>query len=749
MKRTHVIRFINLSSAKKQRGQSSVFAIVFLGVVLLGLVFIYKAGVLTSEKMKLQNAADAIAYSVATIEARDLNFAAYTNRAMVSNEVAIGQMVGLASWGQHWESLGFYTDAFCASRIEPVAAIANATVIAAGVGAALNSLCGGIRAGAAIMKSTGKTAQGVLDPLATGVITALDITNVILGAAQTMFHVGSVAYTLKLLDSAELLKAHDVEDARLSPYGLVALLAHLDSYGALETISQFKNLGSPVAFTRTYWPDKTFNALAKPEDDEDGFKVFAAVTNLSGDEFTKNRGWSYEFPAPLSIHDGNYNPVSIISILNTVLSAAGLPTLPDPLFPTISIGGGVAIEPRLTLDIYSLLNIVRLGGSELRFVGNEAIGSEFNWSSADTTSQNFEFTFDFEGGLFLTYPDICIFLPVRVFGACVSTHDFFGSEFAIPPALAINAELLNNQVSFNIGSLNTGGLVGTLMDFFGSVVPLPSMPSVDFPASNPWSAGATQVGAELKESDFNNLTNLNAYGGAPGGTPPLAARLNPAALSASAGPMAENAWHKGSPLPGYLPVTSKPITQFALANSFRSGAGALTSAVPVVSKSMTCETLPGSKTLCGSSKNTPYSGLKMYTGTQKIPDPFNFEGQNAIISLQLDHQDLFSATAPKPVGQLELEPTQKLDNVSVLSKGQVYFSRPNDISYYVRGDSINGKPPLETGNAFSPFWQAKLAPLSYADRAVANLQVSNADLVKGSAMQAFRTVTWDIVNWIP
>ena len=726
------------------------FAIVFLGVVLLGLVFIYKAGVLTSEKMKLQNAADGVAYSIATIEARDLNFVAYTNRAMVSNEVAIGQMVGLSSWGQHWESLGFYSDAFCGSRIEPLAAAANASVVAAGVGTTLNAICRGIRSGATVFKNTGKSAQAVLDPLATGVIMALDVTNTVLGAAQTMFHIGSVAYTLKILDSDELLKANDAEDARLSPYGLVALLAHLDSYGSLETISQFKNLGSPVAFTRTYWPDKKFNKQAKPENDEDGFKVFAGVTNLSGDEFTKNRGWSYEFPAPLSIHDGNYNPLSAITIVNEILSAMGLPTLPDPLFPNIPPGSPIFLEPRVKFDIYQLLNIVRLGGSELRFAGGKATGNKFNWSSADTTSQNYEFSFDFSAGLFLHYPNFCLLpFPFAPKIICIAkAGDIFGNPVAIPPTLDVGAQLINNEISVNIGVLSGGGLLGKLMDAIGFKLPTFSFPKIDFPASNPWSAGAAQVGAKLQENDFKNLANLNAYGGAPGGTPPLAARLNPKALSASAGPMAEAAWKDGRPLPGYNPVASKPRTQFNL-NRFMSGGGAATTVVPVVSKSMKCEALPGSQSSCGSSKKTPYSGLKMYTGTQKIEDPYNFEANNVIISLQLDHDDLFSANAPQPVGQFELASTNKLKQVSVLSKGQVYFSRPNDISYFVRGDSINGKPPLETGNAFSPFWQARLAPLSYADRAVATLQASNANIIKSPNMQQFKTLPWNIVDWIP
>lgn len=104
---------------RRQRGQSSVFVIVFLGITILSLVFLYKAGKLTSEKMELQNAADGIAYSVAILEARDLNFMAYTNRAMIANEVAIGQAVGLASWPRHWESIGYYENAVCGGKLEP------------------------------------------------------------------------------------------------------------------------------------------------------------------------------------------------------------------------------------------------------------------------------------------------------------------------------------------------------------------------------------------------------------------------------------------------------------------------------------------------------------------------------------------------------------------------------------------------------------------------------------------------------
>ena len=79
---------------------------LFAVVLVLAALSLFRTGRLTSDKMELQNAADALAFSISTVEARDLNFAAYTNRAIVANEVAIGQAIGMASWAYHWKSIG-------------------------------------------------------------------------------------------------------------------------------------------------------------------------------------------------------------------------------------------------------------------------------------------------------------------------------------------------------------------------------------------------------------------------------------------------------------------------------------------------------------------------------------------------------------------------------------------------------------------------------------------------------------------
>ena len=54
----------------------------------------------------------------------------------------------------------------------------------------------------------------------------------------------------------------------------------------------------------------------------------------------------------------------------------------------------------------------------------------------------------------------------------------------------------------------------------------------------------------------------------------------------------------------------------------------------------------------------------------------------------------------------------------------------------------------EYGSAFNPYWQARLAPLSHADRAVATAQQHGQDLETGSAFTQTITASWELDNWI-
>jgi hypothetical protein len=79
-----------------------VFAVILLLAVVIGIGVLYNTGRLTLDKTRLQNTTDSAAYSAGVLLARSYNFSAYANRAMVANQVVIGQMVGLRSWSTYY-----------------------------------------------------------------------------------------------------------------------------------------------------------------------------------------------------------------------------------------------------------------------------------------------------------------------------------------------------------------------------------------------------------------------------------------------------------------------------------------------------------------------------------------------------------------------------------------------------------------------------------------------------------------------
>lgn len=79
-------------------GQALIYGLFVLTIASVGMFFLFNTAQLSSEKTKLVNTADAVAYSNGVLHARALNFAAYTNRALLANEVLIAQMVSVSSW---------------------------------------------------------------------------------------------------------------------------------------------------------------------------------------------------------------------------------------------------------------------------------------------------------------------------------------------------------------------------------------------------------------------------------------------------------------------------------------------------------------------------------------------------------------------------------------------------------------------------------------------------------------------------
>ena len=81
-----------------QRGQVLIYGIAILALGLGVLYFVYRSGALIEQKIQLVDASDAAAYTAAAMDARLLNFYAYTNRAMFADSVSIAQLVSLSSW---------------------------------------------------------------------------------------------------------------------------------------------------------------------------------------------------------------------------------------------------------------------------------------------------------------------------------------------------------------------------------------------------------------------------------------------------------------------------------------------------------------------------------------------------------------------------------------------------------------------------------------------------------------------------
>lgn len=86
------------SRSALQRGQALIYGLFVLTIAFAAMYFLFNTAQLSSEKTKLVNTADAVAYSNGVLHARALNFAAYTNRALLANEVLIAQMVSVSSW---------------------------------------------------------------------------------------------------------------------------------------------------------------------------------------------------------------------------------------------------------------------------------------------------------------------------------------------------------------------------------------------------------------------------------------------------------------------------------------------------------------------------------------------------------------------------------------------------------------------------------------------------------------------------
>jgi hypothetical protein len=103
-------------------GQALVLSLVVLFAGALGAYFMFSTAQISSTRHRLDNAADAAAWSAAMWRARVMNYHAYANRAIVAQEVAIAQAVTLTSWAKYFETFTS-TASVLAAPYPPVASV--------------------------------------------------------------------------------------------------------------------------------------------------------------------------------------------------------------------------------------------------------------------------------------------------------------------------------------------------------------------------------------------------------------------------------------------------------------------------------------------------------------------------------------------------------------------------------------------------------------------------------------------------
>lgn len=661
-------------------------AVLFFGVVLVvAALSLFRTGKLTADRMMLQNAADSMAYSVSVVEARDLNFAAYTNRAIIANEVAIGQAIGMASWAYHWESIGNFLLEYNKYLTGPTLGISNsilppmATAFTVPANVAFKPL----------MRGYAKAMTAVNHNVNKGY-----------GIAQQIYHLASVVNTIGLLD--ESLKANAPDDAQMSPYGVLMLLAHLGTYGGLpipvsETFTTSYNPAAPAV------PKADWQADTAGETDAGGYGRLSAMIHNSGDPFTK--GWHNP---PYHTDENLTGRGWIINFFELLGDAGIIPTLTlGPLnFGIFSFGGTAGVFPGgwlgfevdasvdfgviggdINFYVQLRMRMLREGGSELRAVipiagsdRDKVAGELFSWSSADSTN----FDLGFRGGGSLS-PWVRIPFVGKVelgsLGLSMSVADerlFMGVSFSGSGTGCSEPE--DPDEDPECGSVDEDA---DIVIYDGS-----------FPTSAP-------LGAAFVHAGRSTGVKKNALTSAP--------------------------QHMGTDVELGLPfpTPSGPIPGDAYGKAASRLIGWYYPPSPPAYGAYFQPTLPDRNLTQG------YKGLPRYIDTTGAEPLFKSGGPFLIVGLQLSQDDFGNSlyddhSDQEPAGRFDLdEDFGQFDEMTVIAKSEVQFKRPLDIAYFARGDGYE-----EHGSAFNPYWQAALIETSHADR-VMSVLLQNGEVAQG------------------
>jgi hypothetical protein len=230
-----VARAVERREQRGERGQAILLALVALVVLAIGMYTTYSLSRAVYEKIQLQNAADATAYSLATLEARTFNFIAFANRAQVANYVQMMEAQSLLSNATYAEAMtarlaeGLYSAGWA------LIAFGGQSLIDAGQGLG-NFVTGGLR-----------PLVDTMDEWTPRYIQLQTTQNEVLYLVSITL---AVATALQLADGAQaIVKAND-PDAELSTFSYIVNGLNVASYATAFDLASFDLTGQSTGAVR-------------------------------------------------------------------------------------------------------------------------------------------------------------------------------------------------------------------------------------------------------------------------------------------------------------------------------------------------------------------------------------------------------------------------------------------------------------------------------------------------------------------
>jgi len=234
---------MDMRNLRKHKGQAIPIGMALLLFLGLTATVLFNTGQTATDKTRIVNTADSAVYSGLLWQARAMNFTAYTNRAMVANQVAMGQAVSLNSWSAYISKTGANLQA-AFGWIPYVGAVTK------------------------VVDQIARVLDQILDPVTQGMMTVLNLLNKGIGFAQEGMYLMAFLATPDVVNS--VVKSNDTRDQEFK----------------WETAF---SLGS-TALNMYDWSNLTQNY---DTDHAEAMNERYQIINASKDMFTNERNWRF------------------------------------------------------------------------------------------------------------------------------------------------------------------------------------------------------------------------------------------------------------------------------------------------------------------------------------------------------------------------------------------------------------------------------------------------------------------------